>query len=76
MSSDWALWLGLGLIVIGTYMAVTTYQRERQLWNGGSCSKCGDRWSYFATDSQNGLGFKCRCGRSCWISYTRVFKSG
>lgn len=74
-ADDWALLTGLTLVLLGTFMAMSAYHRERKLWNDGHCRVCGGTWTYFTTDSQGGLGFRCGCGRCCWISYRSVMRS-
>lgn len=71
-ADEWALVSGLGLVLLGSIGAVSAYLQERRQWNGGCCEMCGQPWLYFTTDSQRSLGFRCGCGRCCWISYRSV----
>ena len=45
------------------------WSSESRVWNNGFCRKCGNKWKYFATDSQSGRGYKCSHGHYIWISY-------
>lgn len=72
---EWALFSGLVLIGLGVLGGVGAYVHEKREWNRGACRACGAAWVYFATDSQKGLGFKCGCGRACWVSYRRVLRA-
>ena len=75
MNDGWILGTGLALVFLASLMGVNAYLHERQRWNGGLCSECGQPWLYFTTDSQGGLGFKCACGRCCWVSYRSVLRA-
>lgn len=52
------------LFVGGAY----AYYSEKKNWNGGYCSRCGEKWNHFDNDSQGGRGYNCGC-RHIWISY-------
>lgn len=74
-ADDWAVLVGLALAVCLALAGVSAYVRERREWNGGRCAVCQKPWLYFTRDSQGGLGFRCGCGRSCWVSYRSVMRS-
>jgi hypothetical protein len=71
----WALGSGVSYVAIGLGMWWFGWRFEKRQWNAGRCPECGGEWRYFDTDSQGGLGFKCDCGRTCWISYRSVMRA-
>ena len=55
------------LLVLGGYYC---YQSEKIKHNKGICPKCGERLSYFDSDSQGGKGYICRqCKYTIWLSW-------
>ena len=53
-------------IVIGMMLII---RHERKEWNDGVCSKCGEKWKHFDTDSQGGRMYRCDNWHYYYISY-------
>jgi hypothetical protein len=56
------------LLVLGGYYYC--YQSEKIEYNKGIYPKCGERLSYFDSDSQDGKGYIChQCEYTIWLSW-------
>lgn len=65
------MWIGLGVLTLGVLLLVSGALRDRYVWNGGVCRKCGTPWKQFASDTQGSIGCRCACTYE-WFSYVRV----
>jgi DNA-directed RNA polymerase subunit RPC12/RpoP len=56
-----------GLMFLGGYLC---WRYEKNMYNNGVCTKCGNELRLVDEDSQGGRCYHCdNCGRYIWISY-------
>jgi hypothetical protein len=71
---------GLVVLVIVVALVVWFYTREtnkeRKIWNGGSCIRCGGPWKIIRTetDSESNTNYLCgcKCRVGTWFMFLKL----
>jgi hypothetical protein len=66
--------VGIAILSVALIGSVCVSIKEHKEFSKGNC-KCGGNFQTFATDSQNGTGWKCKdCRKILWTSWVNTKK--
>ena len=69
------LFIFIGVLVLFLIMLIVAIRCERQDYNNGICTICGNDLKFSHKDDRGCRGYKCeKCKYTVWVSYNSVDK--